>query len=70
VSGKPRMGERGANVVVPGSAEWRAWVDELVAFDRKTITQVVDRALMYYAERIGFTTPPPPRARYGRHDSL
>lgn len=48
-------------VQVRGSAEWKAWLEELAAFDRSNIADITDRAIAAYARSIGFPKPPPPR---------
>lgn len=48
-------------IQVRGSAEWKAWVEELAAFDRSNIADVTDRAIAAYARTIGFLKTPPPR---------
>lgn len=48
-------------VQVRGSAEWKAWVEKLAAFDRGTVADVADRAMAAYARMIGFGEPPPER---------
>lgn len=48
-------------IQVRGSAEWKAWLEELAEFDRSTIADICDRAIAGYARTIGFPKPPPPR---------
>lgn len=48
-------------VQIRGSAEWKAWVEELAEFDRSNIADMTDRAMAAYARTLGFLKPPPPR---------
>ncbi len=48
-------------IQVRGSAEWKAWLERLAAFDRATVADVADRAIARYAREIGFPEPPPER---------
>lgn len=44
-----------------GSAEFKAWLAGLAAFDRQTLAGVVERALVNYARLINYPEPPPKR---------
>lgn len=44
-----------------GSEEWKAWLEELAAFDDRTTTSLGERALHRYAAEIGFPKKPPAR---------
>jgi len=46
---------------VRGSPEWKAWLEGLAEFDRTTVADVADRAIVRYAREIGFTEPAPKR---------
>jgi hypothetical protein len=54
---KPRIISLG----IRASEEYAAWVEELAAKDRRTMSAVVDQALAAYASAIGFDKEPPPR---------
>ena len=46
---------------IRSTPEWRAWLDELSKFDRSTIADVIDHALVDYARAKGFPKPAPQR---------
>jgi hypothetical protein len=46
---------------VRGSKEWKAWVERLAEFDRASLPDLVDRALVAYAKQIKFRDAPPRR---------
>jgi hypothetical protein len=48
-------------VSIRGRVAWKLWLDELAAFDRSTLNDLIDRALVRYARDIGFTKEPPER---------
>lgn len=48
-------------LVVRGSVEWREWVKELADFDRTTVADEIDRALVDRARQIGFKKVAPKR---------
>jgi hypothetical protein len=48
-------------LVVRGSAEWREWLKELSDFDRTTVADEIDRALVDRARLIGFKKVAPKR---------
>lgn len=59
---KPAKADPKRSVVsVRGSDEWRDWLMELSAFRRLKATDVIDQALVEYAEKYGFKKPAPPR---------
>jgi hypothetical protein len=56
------MESRGANaVVIRGSVEWREWLKELAELDRSSMVEVIDRALVDYARKIGCKKGAPKR---------
>lgn len=44
-----------------GSDEFKAWIQDLAAFDRQSVSGIVERALVGYARSIGFTKEAPER---------
>lgn len=44
-----------------GSEEFKAWLQDLAAADRQSVSGVVERALVHYAKGIGFTKEAPER---------
>ena len=44
-----------------GRAEWKAWVEALAAHSRLDVAKVIDRALIDFATKEGFTTKAPER---------
>jgi hypothetical protein len=48
-------------VVVRGSQEWRDWVTGLADFRRLKVTDLIDQALVEYAERHGYKPSAPKR---------
>jgi hypothetical protein len=44
-----------------GSEEFKEWIQGLAAFDRQSVSGVVERALVRYGRAIGFKTEPPER---------
>jgi hypothetical protein len=48
-------------ITIRGSAEWRQWITELAEFRRSKITDMVDQAIVEYAERHGFKKTAPKR---------
>jgi hypothetical protein len=48
-------------IVVRGCVEWRDWVMELADFRRLKATDLIDQALVEYAENHGFKKPAPKR---------
>lgn len=48
-------------IQVRASEEWKAWADELAAFDGLTLAALIDRTLRRYARAIGFGKEAPCR---------
>lgn len=44
-----------------GSEEFKAWLQELAAFDRQSVSGLVERALVHYGREIGFKGEAPDR---------
>lgn len=63
--GRPKKqrgpGEDPKAVTIKGSEAWRSWVNELADFRRLRTTDLIDQALVEYAERHGFTKRAPKR---------
>lgn len=53
--------EPSAGFAVRGSKEWHTWVTELADHRRLKVTDLIDQALVEYAERHSFTRPAPKR---------
>jgi hypothetical protein len=61
-AGRPKSPQPKKNVIgLRGSEEWRQWVMALADFRRLKATDLIDQALVEYAERYGFTRPAPKR---------
>lgn len=62
---KKKTGEgpesRSFGIAIRGSKEWRDWVMELADFRRLKATDLIDQALVEYADRHGFTKRAPKR---------
>jgi hypothetical protein len=58
---KPLDGGRVATTPIRSTAAWKVWVEELAEFDRSTVSDAVDHALVTYARQIGFTKVAPKR---------
>lgn len=60
--GKP-VSAKGSTIAVTlrGSPEWKAWVEALAAHARLDVAKVIDRALIDFATKEGFTTKAPER---------
>jgi hypothetical protein len=58
---KPVGGGRVATTPIRSTEAWKAWVEELAQFDRSTVSDVVDHALVAYARSIGFPKIAPQR---------
>ncbi len=43
---------------VRGSAEWKAWLEELAMANRQTVAGLLDTAVVRLAKEIGFREPP------------
>lgn len=48
-------------ISIRGSDAWLAWYTELAEFCRMPGTVLIDNALADFAQRRGFSKPPPPR---------
>jgi len=66
--GKKKAGDQGAesearrNVVsIRGTERWRDWLMGLAAHRRLKASDVIDQALIEYAQRHGYDKPAPPR---------
>lgn len=63
--GRPKKGNasetKAHGIAIRGSKEWREWVTALAEFRRLKSTDLVDQALVEYAEKHGFTKPAPKR---------
>lgn len=57
LAGEPKA----VGLAIRGSVAWRDWVMELADFRRLKATDVMDQALVEYAERHGFAKPAPKR---------
>jgi hypothetical protein len=58
---KPVDGGRVAVIPVRSTEAWKAWVEELAEYDRSTMSDVIDHALVAYARQIGFPKIAPKR---------
>jgi hypothetical protein len=58
---KPVDGGRVAATTIRSTAAWKAWVDRLAEFDRSTVADVVDHALVVYAREKRFAEAAPKR---------
>jgi hypothetical protein len=55
-------GEPRRNIIsIRGTESWRAWLMGLAAHRRLKAPDVIDQALIEYAQKYGFTEPAPPR---------
>jgi hypothetical protein len=53
---------RSAVLMIRGTPEWKAWVEELMEADRSpSLNELIDRALVAYARQIKFSKPAPKR---------
>jgi hypothetical protein len=53
---------RSAVLMIRGTPEWKAWVEELMEADRApSLNELIDRALVTYARQIKFRKAPPKR---------
>jgi hypothetical protein len=53
---------RSAVLMIRGTPEWKAWVEELAEADRApSLNELIDRALVAYARQIKFRKPAPRR---------
>lgn len=44
-----------------GSPEFKEWMTALSSYNRASVSQTIEQALIHYARAIGFTEPPPER---------
>jgi hypothetical protein len=58
---KPKAEAKRSVISIRGSEDWHEWFTELAAFCRMPGTVVIDQALVEFAQRRGFSKPPPPR---------
>lgn len=62
VMGRPKKkGPASVGIAVRGTKEWRDWVNELADSRRLKATDLIDQALIEYADRHGFKKPAPKR---------
>lgn len=57
----PKTEGRMTQVVIRSIPDWKTWVEELSGFNRTTVSDTVDRALVELARNIGFPKVPPRR---------
>jgi hypothetical protein len=48
-------------LTIRGRQEWKGWVASLADFERISINELVDRALVRYAREVGYKTGAPER---------
>jgi uncharacterized protein (DUF1778 family) len=58
---KPGKTRRPVAVVIKGSAEWKAWLEEAADHCRTTVSAFLDTAAVEYAMVRGFKKEPPKR---------
>jgi hypothetical protein len=58
---KVAVGPKPNALVIRGSAEWREWLKRVAEVDRTSVADVIDRALVDYARKIGVKELPPKR---------
>jgi hypothetical protein len=46
---------------IRGAPEWKQWLEEFAKYDRVSVSDLIDRALVAYARQSGFRKEPPPR---------
>lgn len=57
---KPPASDREENaIIVKGRARWKNWVRRLAEHDRKSMSDLIDHALVRYARELGFEEAPP-----------
>lgn len=44
-----------------GTPDFKGWLERLAEFDRTTVADIADRAIVRYAREIGFKEDPPKR---------
>jgi hypothetical protein len=53
---------RSAVLMIRGTPDWKAWVEELAEADRSpSLNELIDRALVAYARQVKFPKPAPNR---------
>lgn len=60
-SDPPNAPLREPALVVKGTKEWKAWIEDLATHLRMTKADMADRALIELAERTGYKVKPPIR---------
>lgn len=58
---KPVDGGRIAATTIRSTVAWKAWVERLAEFERSTVADAVDHAIVEYARNKGFTEAAPRR---------
>jgi hypothetical protein len=61
---KPKVSQAKAStiaVTLRGSPEWKTWLEALAKKDRSNVATVIDKALVKYAENLGFEEEAPER---------
>jgi hypothetical protein len=58
---RPVDGGRVAATNIRSTVAWKEWLDRLADFDRSTVADVVDHALVAYARQVGFKEVAPKR---------
>jgi hypothetical protein len=63
---KPKRKRRDAEprpiaLTIRGRQDWKEWVASLAAFERISVNELVDRALVRYAREAGYKTGAPER---------
>lgn len=60
--GRPKTSRaRTAAINIRAMPEWKEWVDAFADFDRCSLVEVIDRALVVYAREKKFPRTPPRR---------
>jgi hypothetical protein len=57
----PVEGNRTAASTIRSTPAWKAWVERLADFDRSTVSDLIDHALVAYAREKRFPDAPPKR---------
>jgi len=58
---KPETEARRNVVSIRGTERWRDWLMGLASHRRLKASDVIDQALIEYAQKYGYNDPPPPR---------
>jgi hypothetical protein len=58
---QPEPGARRNVVSIRGTEAWRDWLMGLATHRRLSAADVIDQALIEYAQKYGYTKPAPPR---------